>query len=67
MAQTSITTRVGGTWLAIASLLMVVVFVFHGPIAPDLNEQMQRIVEGATRWSVVHWIAAVALSLRSAR
>jgi hypothetical protein len=63
MAQTSIATRVAGTWLAIASLLMVVVFVFHGPIAPDLNEQMQRIAEGATRWSVVHWIAAVALSL----
>lgn len=63
MAQTSRATRVAGTWLAIASLLMVVVFVFHGPIAPDLDEQMQRIAEGATRWYVIHWIAALALSL----
>jgi len=63
MEQTSRATRVAGTWLAVASLLMVVVFVFHGPIAPDLNEQMERIAEGAMRWYVVHWIAAVALSL----
>lgn len=63
MTHTSRAMGVAGTWLAIASLLMVVVFAFHGPIAPDPNEQMDRIAEGAMRWYVVHWIAAVALSL----
>jgi len=55
--------RVGGSWLAIASFLMIVTLVFHGPIAPDLDDQMARIAAAATRWSVVHWIAAAALSL----
>jgi len=41
---------------------MVAVLVFHGPIAPDLDDQMKRIAEGALRWAVVHWIAAAALS-----
>lgn len=63
MAHTKMAVRVGGTWLAVASFLMVAVFVFHGPIAPDLNDQMKRIGDGAMRWSVVHWIAAAALSL----
>jgi hypothetical protein len=30
---------VGGTWFAIASFLMIVVLVLHGPISPDLSEQ----------------------------
>lgn len=63
MAHTRMAVRVGGTWLAIASFLMVAVLAFHGPIAPDLNDQMKRIADGAVRWSVVHWIAAAALSL----
>jgi hypothetical protein len=42
---------------------MVGVLVFHGPIALDLADQMRSIAEGATRWSVVHWMAAAALSL----
>jgi hypothetical protein len=42
---------------------MVAALVFHGPIAPDLNDQMRRIADGAMRWSVVHWLAAAALSL----
>jgi hypothetical protein len=57
------TVQAGGMWLAIASLLMVAVLVFHGPIAPELNEQMMRIAGAAVRWSVVHWVAAAALSL----
>jgi hypothetical protein len=63
MAHARVAVRVGGTWLAIASFLMVLALAFHGPIAPDLNEQMKRIADGAMRWSVVHWIAAAALSL----
>jgi hypothetical protein len=67
MAQTNTHTntavRVGGMWLAVASFLMIAVLVFHGPIAPDLNDQMTRIADAALRWSMVHWVAAAALSL----
>lgn len=55
--------RVGGTWIALASLLMIVVFATHGPIAHDLNEQMTKISGAGLRWSLVHWTAAAALSL----
>lgn len=55
--------RVAGTWLAIASLLMVVVLVTHGPISPDLDEQMRKVANGAMRWAVAHWLAAASLSL----
>lgn len=55
--------RAGGAWLAIASLLMIGVFAAHGPIAPDLQDQMTRIADAAARWAVVHWVAAAALSL----
>lgn len=55
--------QVGGAWLAIASLLMIVVLVLHGPIPPFLDDRMARIAGAATRWSVVHWMAAAALSL----
>lgn len=55
--------RVAGAWLAIASLMMIVVLGFHGPIAPDPHDQMARIAGAAVRWSVVHWLAAAALSL----
>lgn len=55
--------RVAGFWLAVASLLMILVLLFHGPIAPALEDQMSRIAGDGTRWTVVHWIAAVALSL----
>jgi hypothetical protein len=63
MAHTKVAVGVGGTWRAVASVLMVAALVFHGPIANDLNDQMKRIADGAMRWSVVHWIAAAALSL----
>lgn len=63
MTHTNKAVQVGGMWLAIASFLMIAVLVFHGPIAHDLNDQMSRIADAALRWSVVHWIAAVAFSL----
>ena len=54
--------RVAGGWLAVAAIIMAVVFVFHGPVAPDHGEQMARIADGGLRWAVVHWAASVALS-----
>jgi hypothetical protein len=63
MAHTKVAVGVGGTWRAVASVLMVAALVFHGPIASDLNDQMKSTADGAMRWSVVHWIAAAALSL----
>jgi hypothetical protein len=54
--------HVGGAWLAIASFLMIAALGLHGPIAPDLHDQMTRIAGAAVRWSLVHWIAAAALS-----
>ena len=63
MAHTRMAVRVGGTWLAIGSFLMVATLVLHGPLAHDLNDQMIRIANGAMRWSVAHWIAAAGLSL----
>ena len=63
MTHTNRSVRVGGMWLAAASFLMIVVLGLHGPIHPDLQVQMTRIAEAAIRWSVVHWMAAAALSL----
>jgi hypothetical protein len=65
MAQHETAVRVAGTWFAAASVLMVAVLVSHGPLAHDLDHQMQRIANGALRWTVVHWIAAAALSLHA--
>ena len=62
MTNTQNAVRVAGTWLAVASLLLVATFVFHGPVAPDLADQMKSVAEGALRWSVVHWVASAALS-----
>jgi hypothetical protein len=55
--------RTGGTWLAVASFLLVASLAFHGPIAPDLDDQMAMIAHAPARWSAVHWIASAALSL----
>ena len=65
MRHTDGSIRVGGTWFAVASFLMVVVLVLHGPISPDLSEQMTRVSDGVMRWSVAHWIAAAGLSLHA--
>lgn len=63
MSHADTGTRVGGAWLAVASLLLAGVLAFHGPLATNLDEQMRVIAAGATRWAVVHWVAAVSLSL----
>ena len=66
MTHTNKAVSVGGAWLAVASFLMIGVLGFHGPLSPDLNEQMRTIADAAIRWSVVHWSAAAALSLYAA-
>lgn len=58
--QTSL--RVAGAWLAGASLLLVLALGLHGPLHPDLEVQMTRIGEAASRWAAVHWISAAAFS-----
>lgn len=54
--------RAAGVWLAGASLLLILALAFHGPLHPDLEVQMMRIAESATRWAVVHWTAAASFS-----
>jgi len=63
MSHTEIGMRVAGAWLAAASVLLIVTFLGHGPIHPDLGQQMKDISHGMSRWVIVHWIAAVSLSL----
>jgi hypothetical protein len=53
MSHTNTAIRVAGTWLAIASFLLVVALIIHGPLAPDISDQMKRIADGAMRWSVI--------------
>lgn len=60
--RTSVTVRTAGGWLAAASLLMIAVFALHGPISPDMGEQMARIAAAPNRWRVAHWLAAASLS-----
>ena len=61
-AHTGTATRTAGGWLAAASLLMIAVFALHGPLAPDLGEQMARISAAPEKWRVAHWLAAASLS-----
>jgi hypothetical protein len=63
MPHTNTAVRVAGTWLAIASSLLIAALVVHGPLAPDLSDQMRKIADGAMAWSVIHWVSAASLSL----
>jgi hypothetical protein len=63
MPHTNTAVRVAGTWLAIASSLLIAALVVHGPLAPDLSDQMKQIADGAMTWSVIHWVSAASLSL----
>jgi hypothetical protein len=63
MSHTNTAVRAAGTWLAIASLLLIAALVFHGPLAADLSDQMKRIADRATGWSMIHWVSAASLSL----
>jgi hypothetical protein len=55
-------TRVAGAWLVVASVLLVITLVFHGPPEPIVGDQMTVIADNPTRWVAVHWTAAAALS-----
>lgn len=63
MRRTNGGIRVGGSWLAIASALMIAALVLHGPIPAELEDRMIKIADGSMAWYVAHWIAAAALSL----
>jgi len=63
MQHTNTAVRVAGTWLAIASFLLVAALLLHGPLAPDLSDQMKKVADGAMAWSVIHWVSAASLSL----
>lgn len=62
MSHTDMGARAAGAWLAIASFILTVSLLFHGPISPDFGTQMDRIADGGLRWSIAHWAAAAALS-----
>lgn len=55
-------TRMGGAWLALGSLLLVVGIALHPPPSPDPGEFMATIAQEPTRWMAAHVATAVALS-----
>ena len=55
--------RVAGAWLAIASALMAMVLVGHGPLPSETADQMALVAGASSRWIIVHWVAAASLSL----
>jgi hypothetical protein len=63
MPQTNEPVRVAGTWLAIASSMLIPAVILHGPLAVDLGDQMKKIADDSTMWTAVHWLSAAALSL----
>lgn len=63
MPHTNTAVRVAGTWLAIASTLLIIALIGHGPLAPNLGDQMKMIADGSMKWSVIHWLSAASLSL----
>lgn len=63
MRRTNHGVQVGGTWLAVASCLLIAGLLLHGPIAPDLRDQMAKIASDPHMWIVAHWITAAGLSL----
>ena len=63
MPNTNTAVRVAGTWLAVASSMLVVVLLVHGPLAADLSDQMKMIANRASVWSGIHWVSAASFSL----
>lgn len=63
MQHATTAVRVAGAWLAIASSLLIAALIVHGPLAPDLGDQMKKVADGAMAWSVIHWVSAASLSL----
>ena len=50
--------RAAGGWLAVASTLLAITLIFHGPPEHHIGDQMTIIAEDSQRWLIVHWIAA---------
>ena len=63
MRRTNGGVRVGGAWLAIASCLIIAGLGLHGPLAPNLSDQMAKIANDPAMWVLAHWITAAGLSL----
>ena len=63
MSHTHTGMRVAGGWLAIASLFLAAGLGLHGPIDPDMRQQMQVVADSSTRWAISHWASAAGLSL----
>ena len=63
MAHTEAGTRAAGIWLAVASPLLAAALIGHGPIHPEMSQQMGVIADGPVRWEIVHWASAASLSL----
>lgn len=55
--------RVGGAWLAVGSLLLVVGFALHPPPSPDPAVFMATIADDPTRWVAAHTTTAIALAV----
>jgi hypothetical protein len=43
--------------------LLIAALITHGPLAPDLGEQMKDVANRALAWTVIHWVSAASLSL----
>jgi hypothetical protein len=43
--------------------LLIAALIIHGPLAPDLGEQMKDVANRALAWTVIHWVSAASLSL----
>lgn len=46
MQHATIAVRVAGSWLAIASFPLIAALIAHGPLAPDLSDQMNKFKVG---------------------
>ena len=65
MSHTHIGMRVAGGWLAIASLLLAGGIVLHGPIDPDMRQQMQVVADGFVRLLQMTVLPYVTISIIS--
>jgi hypothetical protein len=63
MNHSSTAMKAAGGSLAIASLILAASLAFHGPPHPDIAIQMHHVAESPAQWAVVHWGAALSLSL----
>lgn len=63
MPNSTTAVRTAGAWLAVASFLLLVALIVHGPLAHDHGEQMKDIAGRAFAWAAIHWVSAASLSL----